>query len=264
MEIVNFRLDEVLRHNHEMFINLAVERGIELILKIADNVPLSLSGNPARLGQVLNNLTSNAIKFTEKGRIIVNVNCIERKDTGAVIEFSVSDTGMGIDKEMLGRLLTAFTQTDSSIDVKYLGTGLGLAISSRLVKMMGGLMNAESETGEGSTFTFTASFRIAEFDRERIASEKIENDNDMQRLKGLKILVVDDNIINQELTVKILKHAGIIAEVANNGHEAVEMAANSSFDAVLMDVQMPGIDGYTATRMIRKDNRFNNLPIIAL
>jgi PAS domain S-box-containing protein len=407
-ESVKFQLNDSLTKIGDMFSFKAAEKGIELIISIADDVPRTLVGDPLRLEQVLINLISNAVKFTQTGHIIVQVDQVEKNDKSCKLQFSCSDTGIGITKEQLVKLFKAFSQADTSMSRKFGGTGLGLIISKRLVKMMDGKITVDSEPGKGSTFIFTAEFKlqpedkeqqivvpldlrnlkvlvvddnkivqklfvqqleslkfqvaaidsgeaaIQELERVMVAGEKpydlilmdwnmrgmdgIEAARKMknrfplksvpkiilvtafgreeimeqaetegiinafimkptnpsvlfdiimevfgkqvpktikmniasneqlveEKIRGASILLVEDNVINQQVAAEILESIGLRVEIAQNGREAIEAIAKSTYDLVFMDVQMPVMDGYEATALIRKDERFRELPIVAM
>ncbi len=407
MESVDFDLDEVL-DNLANLINVKVQEkdDLELLFSTSQDVPRSLVGDPLRVGQVLVNLANNAVKFTDSGEIVVSTEVLEQDEESVRLKFSVSDTGIGMTSEQVSKLFTAFTQADTSTTRKYGGTGLGLTISKRLVEMMGGEINVESEPGVGSTFSFTAGFgrqqekkaksytpatdlrgtralvvddnptsrrilqeilesfsfevtlaasgeeglaeveraskdapfelvimdwkmpgmdgietseRIKEYfhlskvpaivlvtaygreevmqkaekvgldgflikpvspsvlfdtiaqamsgeipERDRGAQQKLSAADTARELSGLRVLLVEDNEINQQVAQEILEGAGLTVSLANNGREAVNAVKEGVFDAVLMDVQMPVMDGYEATREIRNDPRFKHLPIIAM
>jgi PAS domain S-box-containing protein len=269
LENVPFRLARVL---HDLSVVAAVtieHKPIELDVKIGEDVPGLLMGDPLRLGQVLLNLTSNAVKFTEKGRIEVAVAVAAAGPSDVTLRFSVSDTGIGLTPEQQANLFHAFTQADSSTTRKYGGTGLGLAISKHLVKLMGGCIGVTSKEGEGSTFSFEL----------RLKWQSVEQTRTVQRaahvpslrsidesFAGVRILLVEDNSINQEVAAELLERRGVQVDLANNGEEALRQVTSSCirYDAILMDVQMPVMDGIEATRRIREIEAFANLPIIAM
>ncbi len=240
----------------------AQEKGVALLLDIGNDVPATLAGDPLRLGQVLGNLLNNAIKFTEKGRIALSVRCIANEGGSVRLRFAVSDTGIGMSDEQLSRLFSPFTQADSSTTRRYGGTGLGLSICKHLVEMMDGEIGVESQPGVGSTFSFSARFRVPASGSHHQALDKTQQlaalQNAKTALRGAHLLLVEDNAVNRELVLEILDNAGIRADVACNGAEAVEMVGRTDYDAVLMDCQMPVMDGFEATQMIRADKRFSD------
>ena len=407
MESVDFNLAEVLENlSTQITIKAQEKEGLEVLFRIEPNVPRLLVGDPLRLGQVLVNLTNNAIKFTDHGEIVVSTELVRMVNNTAVIQFAIQDTGIGLTSKQKSRLFASFSQADTSITRKYGGSGLGLTICHRLVQMMGGKIWVDSTPGVGSTFYFTAVFGtslekarsrhlpppdlrgirvlvvddnptsqeifqrmlksftfkvtlaatgeqglqeieksigktpygivvmdwklpgmngieaakrikhhsrlphvppivlVSAYGREEIIrqaeaagleaflikpispsvmfdtimsvlakdaskdlspTDKKKRDSDvLSHLKGARLLVVEDNEINQQVAKEIFAGAGMIVSLADNGQQAVDMVKANKFDAVLMDLQMPVMDGYTATRIIREDTRFNDLPIIAM
>ncbi|MFH0729448.1 MAG: response regulator [Pseudomonadota bacterium] len=407
MEQIDFSLDEVMNNLSDMFSDRVAGKGIELLQLIPKDVPKNLVGDPLRLGQVLINLVSNAVKFTEEGHVVVKVSVVKKEDKIVRLRFVIQDSGIGISRENLPKLFASFTQADGTTTRKYGGTGLGLAICKRLVKMMGGSIDTESEEGVGTTVQFTAEFgfktpplqkntlaprgfrskRILVVDNNETSRQIFEEiltsfsfrtltvpsgnealvelksaaDNRdpyamvlldwrmpgmdgigtlkaIRRTPGIaqtpvvmmtafgreevmnnarlvgadaflikpikqsllfdtimnlfhrnspesassapvpvklapsggghfcgrRVLLAEDNLINQQVATEILQDAGIIVDIANNGKEAVAAVAKAAYDAVLMDVQMPEMDGYDACRHIRSDIRFKALPIIAM
>ncbi|CAK8721473.1 histidine kinase [Candidatus Electrothrix laxa] len=262
LEIINYQLHAVFENLYNLIGLKAAEKALLLHVDIAGNVPDTLQGDPLRLGQILVNLVNNAIKFTEKGSVAVSVELMERTETQVVLHFSVTDTGIGMTPEQQKRLFQLFSQADSSITRKYGGTGLGLSICKRLVEMMDGKIWAESVHGQGSSFHFILPQQIG--NALAYFEEKPSIAEDIGRLNGARILLVEDNQINQELAELMLSRQGMVVTVAGNGEEALSALAEQEFDGVLMDIQMPVMDGYTACVEIRKDSRYKDLPIIAL
>jgi two-component system sensor histidine kinase/response regulator len=230
--------------------------------------PSALIGDPLRLGQVLINLTSNAIKFTEQGEIVVNTVFEGMSGNKARFRFEVTDTGIGMTQAQMGTLFQPFTQADLSTTRRFGGTGLGLAISRSLVEMMGGEIGVKSVEGQGSTFWFTVSIDVDQASEKtatpRPGPMKIEPRRSASQISGLRVLLTEDNEINQQVASELLTGEGAVVEIAENGKEALRMIGLASYDAVLMDLQMPEMDGYEATRAIRADDRFADLPIIAM
>jgi CheY-like chemotaxis protein len=245
-----------------MFSANAIERGLKFMVSIAEEVPRELLGDPLRLEQVLVNLVGNAVKFTESGLIMVKAELVEKDAVRCRLRFSVVDSGIGITGEELSRLFVAFSQADSSMTRKYGGTGLGLAISRQLVERMGGEIHVESEPDRGSIFAFTAEFGCQPEVREgKEGKTAAQPEADFT---GVRLLLVEDNLINQEVAREILEGAGFVVDAVNNGLEAVEAVRSNDYDAVVMDVEMPVMSGYEATRLIRGDARSKDLPIIAM
>ncbi len=404
IEEIEFDIDQVLE-NLAAVVHVKIrEKGLELIFKRDLNVPTVLLGDPLRLGQVLINLTNNAVKFTERGDILVHIECSVKHENQVTVEFSVSDTGIGMTRQQQGKLFQSFTQADTSTTRKYGGTGLGLAISKQLVELMGGRIFVESKPGVGSKFSFSVSLGIGQgaedksFNtvsglqnmhvmvvddnptaREILATylkaftfkvDKAANANELFRLleetsvpygliildwlmpgmegleaaqkikteintevvpriilvsafssgdivdkpggeyidkflpkpvspshlfdavmglfgvepeglkqtargrqfdmdtlrpvRGAAILLVEDNELNQQVASEILELAGFFVDIAKHGQEALDMLANKTYDCVLMDVQMPVMDGFTATRKIRERHKYDDLPVLAM
>lgn len=405
IEHIDFNLDDVFDNVNTQISDKAVAKGLELIFDINQSVPKALNGDSLRLGQILINYASNAVKFTEKGEIIIGVSVVEETPTAVSLKFTVSDTGIGLTEEQKTKLFQSFQQADTSTSRKYGGTGLGLAISKQLANLMGGEVGVESELGKGSTFWFTANFTrskskqkilmpapdlrglhvlvvddnetaritmevmltsmsfkvslaksgaeavrqtqnaelngypyeiifldwrmpdmdgiqtaqairklalkkqphmvmVTAYGREEVinqareegledilikpitasilfdtamhvigakveekAVESIDYSDLEERLgiiNGASVLLVEDNALNQEVAVGLLEEANLKVEIAKNGQEALDMLDKHNYDVVLMDVQMPVMDGYTATREIRKQQRFEKLPILAM
>lgn len=268
MESVPFQLKDIIKNMGNLTHYKAKEKGIRFSVKIDSEVPRALIGDPLRLTQVLTNLVSNAVKFSDSGdRVAVRVTLLEQTERDALLEFSVQDTGIGISAEQQERLFQAFSQADSSTTRQFGGTGLGLAISKNIVQMMGGTLGMESEPGVGSTFT--CAIRLGK--QQGVTAPHPEADEAHHstqeacaRLRGSRILLVEDNDINQELVRELLAMQDITVQSVYNGQEALERLDEEEFDGVLMDCQMPVMDGYEATRRIRQQERFRKLPIIAL
>ncbi len=272
LESIPFDLEDLIQDVVRMLTSSAHVKGLELIVLIPEETRLHLKGDPTRIRQVLTNLVANAIKFTEKGRVIIRVVTIEENSNHTTLMISVDDTGIGISPDVQARLFKPFSQADGSTTRKYGGTGLGLAISSELVSAMGGILQCDSEPGKGSRFFFTLPLEITSEmetkpDSPRPARNKlIAADN--KSPAALHILVAEDNQTNQEVITGMLEHIGCTATLVANGQEAVDAVAEKSYDLVLMDCQMPVLDGYQATAEIRrrenKEGRGYHIPIIAL
>ena len=266
MESVEFDLNSVMNDLVNLVGIQAINKELELEINLSENIPLSLIGDPLRLAQVLINLTGNAVKFTKEGKIVVTVEKVWIKNRQVKLKFSVQDSGIGIDEERIGILFQPFSQIDASITRQYGGTGLGLAICTRLVKLMGGDLGVESQVGKGSTFFFTVEFALGR-ENKKLQSDSKEKgvvNNVIDEILGVKILLAEDDRTNQLVAQKILNSFGAEVTIVENGREAVEAIIRNQFDLVFMDLQMPELDGYSATAEIRADSRFKNLPIIAL
>jgi CheY-like chemotaxis protein len=266
LEVIDFTLAEVLDHLSSLTERTAVEKGLALSIDIdAGLAKLSLQGDPLRLGQVLLNLTSNAIKFTSAGTVVLRAFVADDSPSDLLVRFEVQDTGIGISAEDQRRVFVAFEQADGSTTRKYGGTGLGLAISKRLALAMGGEIGVESTIGAGSTFWFTARLRRGEEISGGDSLARVDAEAFLrQRYFGERILIVDDEPVNSEIAKMLLEDVGLLAEVAKDGEEAVAMAKEKSYLAILMDMQMPKLGGVEATKQIRKILMHHRTPIIAM
>jgi signal transduction histidine kinase/CheY-like chemotaxis protein len=266
----DFALREAVAESCASLFVAAREKGIELDMSVDPALPPWVRGDAARLRQVVINLVSNAVKFTEQGRVSVNVGRARNPGTDGV-RIEVTDTGIGISEPVLARLFQPFSQADNTTSRRYGGTGLGLTISARLVEMMGGTIGTESVLGDGSTFWFelplaTADPRrqqaelVATATRSRDARSVEESEPD-----GPLVLVAEDNAVNQLLAVRLLERCGYRADVVSDGREALEALAKTNYAAVLMDCQMPEMDGYEATAEIRRrESGIEHVPVIAM
>ncbi len=242
----------------------AEEKNLAVRMEIDEQVPAWLRGDPVKIGQVLTNLVSNAIKFTEQGGVTVALRVRELSADAASIDFSVADTGIGIPRDRMVQVFEEFTQASHDIHVKYGGTGLGLTISQKLLELYGSKMRVESTLGEGTTFFFNLRLRLGR--EEDAGGAPTEHTPDEQTLRGLRTLVAEDNAINVFVLSQFLRKWGVEFEVVGTGQQALQKVNASDYDLVLMDLQMPELDGYEATRSIRNlpGERFQRLPVIAL
>jgi signal transduction histidine kinase/CheY-like chemotaxis protein len=253
------------RKVHKLFLPKAAEKGISLVFS-EDSGPFPrLRYDPVRVRQCVSNLVSNAVKFTREGRVEVHVSCAPEKNDRTCVTVRISDTGVGMDKETLGRLFEAFTQADGSITRKFGGTGLGLAISRRLARLMGGDIVAASTPGLGSHFTFTFLADTAAPASETPAADKSAAPGRVVRLRGARVLLTDDNAINRQVARLFLQPQGALLTEASNGQEALDLLAAQVFDLILLDVHMPVMDGTEAIGRIRaSDQPWSDIPVIAL
>ncbi|TPV95152.1 MAG: response regulator [Myxococcales bacterium FL481] len=253
---------ELVRRSVDVLAPLAEEKGLALTCDIGTTVPSRIECDPTRLQQVLLNLLSNAIKFTSQGVVAVTLTSGTEEAGQVDLCLAVEDTGIGIAPEKHERVFDLFSQADSSTTRRFGGTGLGLAICKKLAARMGGSLRLESELGRGSRFSLRAPFRIAA-DADTRRPESAEARDIGWQLEGLRVLVAEDNPINRKIAGRFLTKMGCTVAFATNGHEAIEHVAMSPVDVVLMDCQMPELDGLTATRTLR-ERGFVTLPIVAL
>ncbi len=240
----------------------AKRKGVALRAQIAPEVPRRLVGDPVRTRQILLNLVSNAIKFTSEGSVAVSVACESASEGSAVIRIEVTDTGIGIAPEAARRIFEKFTQADDSTTRRFGGTGLGLTITRQLTELMGGSIDLESTPGEGSTFRVRLPLRI---DKRKASRADEAPEQEVVVREGIRVLLAEDNPVNQKVAVRMLEKAGCQVDVATNGREAVEMYGWRSYDLVLMDCEMPELDGFGATKAIReRELSGRRIPIVAL
>ena len=287
LEKTRFSLSELVRETIAAFSVRVTENHLTLSTHIADDVPDMLAGDPNRLRQVLNNLIGNAVKFTDLGGIDVSVKAIEKSLEATALEFSVTDTGIGIPADKIGDVFESFVQADGSTTRRFGGTGLGLTISRRIIEAMNGTIWVESTEGAGATFSFTSRFerpdslaecypcdeetaRHAFGDLDALKSEIPVAEQDLRaatssnELAETRILVAEDNPVNKKVAEAILNKFGCGFDIVENGHEVLKALENSIYDIILMDVQMPELDGFEATKIIRENRKYDGIPIIAL
>jgi len=271
LELLPLDFKKLSKETIELFSMKADEKGLEMLLNYSDDAARYILGDAGRIRQILSNLLSNAIKFTDKGRIELIVEGLEspqNRQNDAKIKVSVKDTGIGIPQEVQGMLFSMFTQADTSTSRKYGGTGLGLAICKQLAMLMDGEVGIESVQGKGSVFWFTMILpMVDENSVAMVQSEPVEKAKP-ESLKGARILLVEDNIINQEFALEILRRFGCRCTLATDGRQAINCVEDgNAYDLILMDCQMPEVDGYEATRHIHeyfKRQSLPSVPIIAM
>jgi signal transduction histidine kinase/CheY-like chemotaxis protein/HPt (histidine-containing phosphotransfer) domain-containing protein len=285
LDPIDFNLQDRVGEDMRAMASRCDQKGLELTCQISSDIPAYVVGDPGRIRQILINLVGNAIKFTQEGEVVVRAECASRSDDELELHFTVKDTGIGISADKQCLIFEAFAQADGSTTRNYGGTGLGLAISSQLAGLMGGRIWVESTVGKGSTFHFTIRVGIAAdqhasrgqtFQTELLHLPVLVVDNNATNReillkmtrgsKKLRILVAEDNPVNQKVVHRMLEKMGHIPTIAGNGQDAVAALAAHSFDLVFMDVQMPEMDGLTATKCIRESEKQTgrHLPIIAM
>lgn len=264
IEHVPFNLEELLAEIKNANLIRAQDKQIKLKLKRDDELPQFVTGDPVRLSQILNNLVNNAVKFTDSGEVIMDVQVEQLNAERVQVRFSVKDTGIGIAKEKQENLFEQFCQVDSSVTRRYGGTGLGLAIAKRLLDLQGSAIQLKSEEAVGSAFSFVLSFDIPA--RVHLPTRKSATRSDeFQTFEGATILLAEDNEANTLIAKKFMRNWGVKIVHVTTGKEAVEQVQKRHFDLVLMDLQMPVMDGYEATMLIREaGNSPFELPIVAL
>ena len=267
LDLHAFCVQELLDNMKTLFSSSARDKGLDVFFRAGADVPPHLVGDSLRLGQVCANLLGNAVKFTEKGYVELAISRLGEDNGQVRLHFEVRDTGIGMNKTQQEKLFQAFSQADSSTTRKYGGTGLGLVIARKLVEHMGGELGVKSASGKGSFFFFDLTLPVASmsYDHSECSTEnhgKVEDLEVIPSFSGRSILLVEDNALNREVALQWLAKTDVRVFVADNGAHAVEMVESRPFDLIIMDLQMPVMDGYEATRRIRKS--FPNIPVIAL
>jgi signal transduction histidine kinase/ActR/RegA family two-component response regulator len=263
-EEIEFNLKDLIQSICKTLHHKADEKGLKMELLLDNNIPSFLIGDPVRLNQIITNLLSNAIKFTHTGHITTTVTLKEILHGKATIDFAVKDTGIGIPADKIDKIFDSFTQASSETTRKYGGTGLGLAITKKLLELQNSHIYVNSKVGEGCIFYFSLSFKTS-YRKEQPRPEVVYL-HQAQLLQGVKILLVEDNRVNQLIISKFLLKWGLQVDMADNGLIAVDLLKTAIYDLILMDLEMPEMDGYEATRTIRSftDERYKEIPIIAL
>ncbi|HKK60385.1 MAG TPA: ATP-binding protein [Salinivirga sp.] len=266
----NFNLKDLIDRLYKTFEVKTKEKNLEFYTEIDDTLPEFINGDQVRLNQILNNLLSNGVKFTEHGKIILSVRVINRDPETITLLFSVKDTGIGIAQEKLKDIFNSFQQETSSTTRKYGGSGLGLTISKQLVELQGGKMSVQSKKAEGSNFSFHLTFNIPPRSAIEKEIQKTKTENEYRSeatfvASDVHVLLAEDNLINQTFATTILKKHGFQVEVAINGNEVLNLLQEKPYDVVLMDLHMPEKDGYETTSIIRNsDAAYSRIPIIAV
>ena len=263
-EEIDFQFQILIQDIREAFMIATEEKGLSFVTEVDPKIAHVLNGDPGRLQQVLRNLISNAIKFTQKGTITLRAKLLSESNGRSKIRFEIQDTGIGISPEAQAKLFEKFSQADQTVTRRYGGTGLGLSICKNLIHIMDGEIGLNSEVNEGTTFWFTAEFKIG--DTKSVKTDQTHNDLPQAKLHG-RVLVAEDNATNQLIALKLLAIVGCHADVVGNGLEAINAFKSFPYDLILMDCQMPELDGFDATKAIREIEKQQNkspIPIIAL
>lgn len=264
IEKIDFRLRETLEHSINTFRCLIKEKGLTLRISVDLDVPDSLTGDPHRLNQILNNLISNAIKFTVKGEINLEIKAIQQENKEVDLLFCVADTGIGIAKEKLKTIFETFSQAETETSRKFGGSGLGLSITKKLIELQKGSIDVSSTPGEGTTFTFHIKYAIANNTVAKQYGNVKQDTLKQDGLSGKRILIVEDNEANQKVIYHMLHNAGIEPDLADNGKVAIQLLEDGfEYDLIIMDLQMPEMDGFETTVYIRQKLNLN-IPIIAM
>lgn len=260
IEHIDFDLEQVIDSVSNLVTLKAQQKGLEVVFNVNANVPINMLGDPLRIGQIITNLCSNAVKFTEQGEIVISIDLIEKRSDNYLLKFAVTDTGIGLTQEQQKNLFQAFSQADTSTTRKYGGTGLGLSISQKLVELMGGEIGVKSTFGKGSTFFFTVLVGKLSEERKREFKPSVD-------LRGMKVLVCDDNETSRELLREALESFTFEVYTASNAEEAIgelKTTKDKPYELVLMDWKMPRIDGLKASEMIMDDPSIAKTPLIIM
>lgn len=267
IEKLDFSLPELIEKVMNLFKQKADEKGIQLTSVVAEDVPRHLSGDPVRLNQVLVNIIGNALKFTEKGHVKLTIRVLKNTDSIATLRFSAEDTGIGISEDKINTIFESFTQASNDTTRKYGGTGLGLTIVKKIVELQHGQIAVESKVGQGTVFHIDLPFEKSASDHIKGKREKTGQEESLSEYpKDIRVLMAEDNELNQALAISVFKKIGWDLDIAGNGLIAIEKLKSSQYDIVLMDIQMPEMDGYTATLKIRNELQapLAQIPIVAI
>ena len=263
LEEIEINLTELVNNIKQSFMSILKQKQLEFILKIDPRIPNIILGDSLRITQLLTNLISNAIKFTDSGSITVTILLKDSRANFVEVEFSVIDTGIGIPKDKIDSIFDSFTQGEINISRKFGGTGLGLTITKKILSLMESKIQVESEINKGSKFSFSLFLKVPMVPIPQPKPK--EQSQEKQSLKGLQLLLVEDNISNQKVATRYLQKWDIDVDIAENGVICLEKIKQKEYDIILMDLQMPEMDGYTASSEIRKleDTKLKQIPIIA-
>ncbi len=263
-DIQTFEIFNILDELNKSIKLSAQAKGLIYEIQVSGAIPKYLKGDSVRLTQILLNLLSNSVKFTQTGKVNLYIDILNETETDIVLDFKISDTGIGIPKDKINTVFQSFTQVHSNQRFQTKGTGLGLSITKRLVEMQDGEINVKSQVGKGSVFTFFLPFLKAS--QKDLEPSEFQENSDFTRFNNLKVLLVEDNKINQLLAKQILVGWGVNVEIANDGFEAIAKLQRRSYDLILLDLQMPEIDGFEVAKFVRKTIKppANEIPIVAL
>jgi len=263
-EQVDFSVTELIKNTRLSLLQKANEKNIAIKLMMDQDLPSATIGDPVRLGQILTNLISNAVKFTNKGKVTITASLAAKDSDHSTIDFEVADTGIGIMPDKIDHIFDSFSQASTDTTRKYGGTGLGLTITKRLLQLLGTDIKLKSEFGVGSVFSFSMVFKNSQ--KQLSSTSESDEFYSLKSLKGTRLLIAEDNQINVILAKHFMKQWDVECDVAENGEIALMLVQTHDYDMVLMDLQMPEMDGYQTTTAIRNlgDDKYKNLPIIAL
>lgn len=271
VENIDFTIEQILDNISTFSGEKCEAKGLNLIFDVDSSLPGSLNGDPLRIGQILTNYVSNAVKFTDNGYILVKIKKEEEFEDSCLVRFEVKDTGIGMTEEQKNKLFEPFQQADTSTTRRYGGTGLGLAISKQLASLMSGEVGVSTKIGEGSTFWFTVKLiknnqaYADDLIKSEINASIFQDEAEyIKHISGAKILLVEDNDLNQLLAKELLEDFNVSIDIADNGEIALKKVYEKNYDIILMDMQMPVMDGITATKELRKNTLFKDLPIVAM